>query len=532
KTISKLIEIGVLCNNSELKYKDNEWTVDGEVTEGALVVLAAKAGIKKEELHQRHKRIKEHPFDPSRKLMSTVHVVEDRKIAYVKGAPERVLERCSYYFTQGKVKKLDAATKEKIMNKNSEFASSGLRVLALAFKEVKGDHHDINEVESNLCFVGLVSIRDPPQESVKESIEKCKMAGIKVVMITGDSEPTARAISQELGILTKDSHSITGPELDSMDDEEFLKVVENITVYARVTPEHKLRIVNAFQAKGHIVAMTGDGVNDAPALKKADIGVAMGMKGTEVAKEAAEIVLKDDNFTTIVKAVEEGRNIYSNIRRFIYYLLVGNISEVIVLVLAVLIGAPLPLTALMYLFLNLVTSDFPAIGLALEKVNPRIMRQKPRDPQEGILSDYIMLKIAQLIPLVVLGTLTTFMWFLLMKKTPLPEAQTAAFVTLIMFELFHAYNARSLQESVFSIGIFSNKYLNIGVLASFLATLTLLYFPPAARVFGVVPLNTSEWISITLMAASILFFMEIEKVVVSSEIKERKKLELYPTRED
>lgn len=529
-SIAKLIEIGVLCNNSSLNKKDDEWHIDGEVTEGALVVLAEKAGIKKEEIHKLNTRLKEHPFDPIRKVMSTVHMKKDKRIAYVKGAPERVLEKCSKVLHNGQVYKITENSRSEILQKNQDFASRGFRVLALAFKEVTGDHENIEHVESDLIFVGLVSIRDPPEDNVRESIEQCKMAGIKVVMITGDSLPTAKAIAKELTILGELDKSISGPELDKLSDSEFMKVVEEITVYARVTPEHKLRIVNAFQSKGHIVAMTGDGVNDAPALKQADIGVAMGRTGTDVAKEAAEIVLKDDNFTTIVKAVEEGRNIYSNIRKFIYYLLVGNLTEVILLVIAVLLGAPLPLTALMYLFLNLVTSDFPAIGLALENVNPNIMKQKPRDPKEGILSDYIMLKIAQLVPFVVLGTLVIFMWQLLLLGEPLKKAQTVTFVALIMFELFHAFNGRNIHESVFKGGIFSNEYLDSGILLSLFFVIVVIYFPPAQHIFGTVPLALTDWIPILLVSSSVLFFMELEKVAVNSEIKERKKLELYPTR--
>jgi len=530
-SVAKLIEIGVLCNNSDLNKKDDEWHIDGEVTEGALVVLAEKAGVRKESIHKKHTRLKEHPFDPTRKVMSTVHMKENKRIAYVKGAPERVLEKCSKVLHEGQVHEISENSKAAILQKNQDFASRGLRVLGLAFKEVTGDHENIDHVESDLIFVGLVSIRDPPEENVRDSIEQCKMAGIKVVMITGDSLATAKAIAKELDILSEHDQTISGPALDKLSDSEFLQVVEKITVYARATPEHKLKIVNAFQAKGHVVAMTGDGVNDAPALKQADIGVAMGRTGTDVAKEAAEIVLKDDNFTTIVKAVEEGRNIYSNIRKFIYYLLVGNLTEVILLVIAVLLGAPLPMTALMYLFLNLVTADFPAIGLALEKVNPRIMRQKPRDPKEGILSDYIMLKIAQLVPFVVLGTLVIFMWQLLLLDQPLEKAQTVAFVTLIMFELFHAFNGRSIQDSVFKGGIFSNEYLDSGILLSIFCTVVVVYFPPAQHIFGTVPLAWQEWIPIILVASSALFFMELEKVIVNSEIKERKKLELYPTRE-
>ena len=531
KTASKILEIGVLCNNSDIKKEKEAWVVDGEPTEGALIVLARKAGIIKLDHHKKFPRKKEHPFDPVRKCMSTVHLVQGKHIAYSKGAPEILLKKAKYYLDNGKIKKLNQTVIASFLNKNREYASKGLRVLGLAFKEHKGSF-ELKDVESGLVFVGLVSIRDPPEPSVKESVKLCKEAGTKVVMITGDNEITAKAIAVELGIFSEKDTIINGKQLDKLNDKDFEKIADDITVYARVTPSHKLRIVKTLQRIGHVVAMTGDGVNDAPALKKADIGIAMGRCGTEVAKESAELILRDDNFTTIVNAVEEGRTIYENIRKFIYYLLVGNFSEVLIVLIAVIVGASLPLTALMILFLNLVTSEFPALGLSAEKPSEKIMKRKPRDPKEGILSDYLLLKIGELVPLVVLGTIALYIWELVMKGGAVPKAQTIAFATIIFFELFHALNARSWDESIFTKRFFSNIYVLGGVLLSAILTIMIIYIAPLQKIFGTVSLGLHDWGLIFAVSFSIIFFIEIQKTLLQAEFKEREKMEIYPTRGD
>jgi Ca2+-transporting ATPase len=315
-----------------------------------------------------------------------------------------------------------------------------------------------------------------------------------------------------------------------MSGNEFQKIADKVTVYARTTPRHKLRIVEALQARGDIVAMTGDGVNDAPALKKADIGIAMGRCGTEVAKEASEIVLKDDNFTTIVIAIKEGRTIYSNIKKFIYYMVAGNFSEVTLILIAALLGVVPPLTPLMILFINLVTSDFPALGLCLEKPSPNIMKQKPRDPKEGILSDYLLLKIGIVVPWIILGTIALFMWELVVKSGTVPKAQTMAFATLILFELFHIFNAKSFDESVFSKRTFANPALFLSFGFSLFCTLVVIYWQPAQAIFGTLALSIREWVSITIMASMVVVWVEVQKSIVSSEIKEREKMEIYTTR--
>lgn len=529
KTLSRLLEIGVLCNNSEVKRKKKQWVIDGEPTEGALIVLGKKAGMLRSELHKRMPRKKEHPFDPVRKCMSTIHVSKGSHFVYSKGAPEVLIKKAKYYLNNGQIKKLDKSAINQFKKKNKEYASKGLRVLGLAFKEHKGSF-ELKNVEAGLIFVGLVSIRDPPEPSAKESIKKCKEAGIKVVMITGDNEITAKAIGSELGIYNEGGLILTGKKVQQMSDSDLEKSINNVTVYARVAPAHKLRIVKILQKVGHIVAMTGDGVNDAPALKRADIGIAMGRCGTEVAKESSELILKDDNFTTITNAVEEGRTIYENIRKFIYYLLVGNFSEVLIVLIAVMVGMNLPLTALMILFINLVTSELPALGLSFEKPSDRIMKQKPRDPKEGILSSYVIYKIGQIVPFVVLGTIVLYQWELVMGVKSIPKAQTIAFATIIFFELFHAFNARSWDRSIFTKEFFSNIYIIGGILLAALLTITVIYWTPLQSIFGTVALNVYDWILILIVSMSVIFYVEIQKTLIELEWKERKKSEIYPTR--
>ncbi|MBU0980520.1 MAG: HAD-IC family P-type ATPase [Nanoarchaeota archaeon] len=528
KTISRILEIGVLCNNSDLKKDKHDWIVDGEPVEGALIVLAKKAGFEKWEYQNKFLRKTEHPFDSERKLMSTVHTYRGKHFVHSKGAPEMLLKKAHYYLHNGKILPLDKKTKDRFLEKNNQYGSKGLSVLGLAFKEHSGSHN-IKNVENKLVFVGLVSIRDPPHSNVKESIKECKEAGIKVVMITGDNEITAKAIASELGIFTEKNTLLTGAQLDKLTDADFEKIIDNVTVYARTTPSQKLRIVETFQRVGHIVAMTGDGVNDSPALKKADIGIAMGKSGTEVAKASSELILKDDNFTTIVKAVESGRTIYDNIRKFIYYLLVGSLSEVLLILLAVIVGVSLPLTALMILFINLVTSEFPAMGLSVEKASKQIMKQRPRDPKEGILSDFVIMRILGTTPIIILGVLSLYIWEMFVSGN-LAKAQTIVFATIIMFELFHAFNAKSWNSSIINKRLFSNKYVIYGVLLAFILTITVIYLPSLQNIFGTVALNAFDWVLITIVSSSIIVFVELKKFVLRIEMKERKKVEIYPTR--
>ena len=525
KTISKILEIGLFCNNAELKKHKELWLIDGEATEGALIVLSTKAGMIKKDYHEKFPRIKEHPFDPVRKCMSTVHSVHGSDIVYSKGAPEILLKKARYYLSNGKIQKMNNSMRTLFLQKNKEYAKQGLRVLGLAFKEHKGSL-ELKNVEKDLVFVGLVSMRDPPEPGVKESVQRCKKAGIKVVMITGDNEITAKAIASELGIFSEHDTLLTGKKLEAMNDNELIKIIDNVSVYARVTPAHKLRIVDLLQKSGQVVAMTGDGVNDAPALKKADIGIAMGRCGTDVAREASDLILKDDNFKTIVHAVEGGRNIYENIRKFIYYLLVGNMTELLIVFIAVLVGIDLPLTALMILFINLITSELPALGIGFEKASETIMKEKPRNPKEGILNDYLLLKITELLPLTVLGTIILFMWEWAIKKGGIPKAQTFAFATIILFELFHALNARSWRESILTKKFFSNPFVLLGILLGGFLTLTVIYYPPFQTIFGTVSLSFIEWIPILFVSSSVLIYRELQKTILQAEIQEIKKMGL------
>jgi len=528
-TLSKLLEIGVMCNNADLLKKQKDWIVEGEAREGAFIVLAKKAGIDKSDVHQKNPRIHEHPFDPERRCMSTIHNVKNKPIVYTKGAPEAILKKSEYYLEGGKIRKMTRREAELILKKSEFYASKGLHIMALAYKEHRGKTMELVRVENGLIFAGLVSMRDPPEPSAKESVEKCKKAGIRVIMLTGDNCSTAKAIAEELEIYIEGSKVVEGEELNTLQDTELKKIINAVSVFARVTPAHKLRIVKCLQDQGHVVAMTGDGVNDAPALKQADIGVAMGCRGTEVAKEAAEMVLKDDNFTTIVNAVKEGRNVYLNIQKTVYYLLATNFSEVILILVAVLLGVRAPLTALMILFINLVGDELPALSLAFQKSTDKIMKQKPRNIKEGIMSNYLLLKLVEPVPLMVLGTLVLYIWTLLAGGT-FAKAQTVAFATIIMFEIFHTFNARSWQDTAFTKNILLDPLPLLGMASSFIATLFVVYVPFLGRIFGTVPLALIDWIIIAGTAFSIVIFREIEKSVLTVEIQERAKMSIFPTR--
>lgn len=527
KSVSKMLEVGLLCNNSDIKQEENNWVVDGEPTEGALITLARKAGMIKLDYHAKYKRKKEHSFDPARKIMSTVHRYKGKDFVYSKGAPEYLLKKAKYYLHETGIQKLTPPIRMGFMKKNEEYALTGCRVLGLAFKEHTAKSLEIEHVESELVFVGLVSIRDPPDLMTIDSVKKCKDAGIKVVMITGDNEVTAKIIATEIGIYTKKDTILTGTELDKIHDDELERIIESVTVYARTKPSQKLRIVETFQKLGHIVAMTGDGVNDAPALKKSDIGIAMGLRGSQVAKASSELILKDDKFSTIVKAVEQGRTIYDNIRKFIYYLLVGSISEVLIILFAVIAGVNLPLTALMIFFINLVTSEFPAIGLSVEKPTKHIMHQKPRDPRESILNEFVIMRISATVPILIAGSLAVYL-FEMFKTGDVSKAQTVTFATIIMFELFHTFNAKTWNHTIFSKDFFSNKTLFLGILASVIMTLIVIYFGPFQAIFGTIALSLSDWILILSVSSSVILFVELKKLFLKIEIKEREKNEISP----
>jgi Ca2+-transporting ATPase len=490
-------ELGMLLRASTLNanaHYDGK-TVLGDTTEGALIVAAAKAGITKKDAEEKSPRVHEVPFTSERKRMTTVHKTpEGEYIIYVKGAPELIIERSTRILKDGKAKKLTAEERKELLAINENMANDALRVLAVAYQE-KLPKTDIAEcgdddLESNLVFLGLAGMIDPPRAEAKEANDRCRAAGIKTVMITGDHKLTAVAIAKELGMLHSDK-VLTGVELDAIGDEEFVKVVEDVSVYARVSPEHKLRIVKALKSKGEIVAMTGDGVNDAPALKQADIGVAMGITGTDVTREAADMVLADDNFATIVNAVEGGRSIYDNIRKFSFFLLRSNFDELLVIGSFALLGLQLPLNAGMILWINLVTDGGPALALTMDPPEEDVMKRPPRNPKEGILygriASILVTFVTQFLGTGVIFALAFYVW-----HRPLGEAQAMAFVQATLQELVIVWNCRSEKHSAFKLSFTSNKFLLVAVLVSAILTVIL----PYTGLFGTAPLNFTDWLII------------------------------------
>jgi Ca2+-transporting ATPase len=505
ESLTLLLTANTLCSNVNYDGKK----VLGDTTEGALVVAAAKAGLSKETLANTYPRLQEVPFTSERKRMTTVHKSPDGEIfSYVKGAVERLLERSTHILKDGKAVKLSPKEKDKILKTNENLASQALRVLAVAYKklpETKTGKYDEEDLEIDLTFIGLAGMIDPPRDEAKGANELCRNAGIKTVMITGDHKLTAVAIAKELTIMNEDDLAFTGAELDKMSDAEFKQIVEKAVVYARVSPEHKLRIVKALKDNGHIVAMTGDGVNDAPALKQADIGIAMGITGTDVTREAADMVLADDNFATIVTAVEGGREIYSNIRKFSFFLLRSNFDELLVMGVFALMALPLPLSAGMILWLNLVTDGGPALALSMDPSQEDLMNKPPRDPTEGILhgrfASILATFVTQFLGTGVLFAVAYFVW-----KRPLAEAQTMAFMQATIQELLIVWNCRSEKKSAFRLSFTSNKFLLVAVIVCGLATVMV----PYTGLLGTVPLNLEDWaIIIPISLSGLLILPEV-----------------------
>jgi len=494
--LNLLLGASVLCANASYDGK----SVIGDTTEGALIVVAAKAGMTKENLENMYPRVHEVPFTSERKRMTTVHKSPEGKLfAYVKGAPEIILKRCSNILRNNKATKLSENERKRVLETNGKLASEALRVLGVAYKELPphvSEKYEEEDLEKNLVFIGLMGMIDPPRDEVKEANRLCRQAGIKTVMITGDHKLTAVAIAKELGMLKSDT-VLTGVELDDMGDEEFDKIVEGVTVYARVSPEHKLRIVNALKKKGHVVAMTGDGVNDAPALKQADIGIAMGITGTDVTREAADMVLADDNFATIVNAVEGGRNIYDNIRKFSFFLLRSNFDELLIIGSFALMGLELPLTATMILWINLVTDGGPAIALSMDPPADDVMERPPRDPNEGILHGRLASILATFVTQF-LGTAIVFYIAYYVWGRPIGEARAMAFVQATLQELIIVWNCRSEKHNAFKVGFTSNKFLLISVIVGVLFTILI----PYANLFGAAPLTLTDWAIVVPIAFS------------------------------
>jgi len=524
--LRELLNCAALCNNAVLtkrglrisglfrnERKDSMWGIDGDPTEGALLVAAAKAGIWREELERKAQRVAEIPFESERKRMTVIYKTKNEGYkAYVKGAPDIILNLCNRELTRDGVKELTPDRRQAILHFNDEMASQALRVLALAVKKVQPGETG-GEVERDLIFVGLMGMIDPPRPSAVKAIKVCQAAGIKPVMITGDHKLTAQAVARELGILRgPNQYVVSGSELDQMTDEELAKHVMNISVFARVAPIDKLRIVRAFKQRGQIVAMTGDGVNDAPAVKEADIGVAMGQTGTDVTKEASSMIITDDNFATIVAAVEEGRGIYDNIRKFIRYLLSCNLGEVLVMFLGTLVGLPLPLLPIQILWVNLVTDGLPAMALGVDGSEPDIMRREPRRPDESVFARGLGKKILIRGTMIGVGTLLVFvigLWY----GVGLLAARTMAFTTLVFSQLFHVFDCKSEHRGIFEVGLFSNPLLVAAVAVSATMQLCVIYIPVLQSIFKTTALVGWQWLLILLVAGGPTVLIGLARVI-------------------
>jgi len=499
--LSLLLRTATLCNHASL-IENDAWSIVGDPTEGALLTMAGKAGIWKDELLEENPLIAEIPFDSLSKRMTTIHESNGDRTAYLKGAPEVVLSLASHFYDSGRAVELTDAKRESILASVRDMASEALRVLAFAYRPIEpGTKISPEEVEQDLVFVGLVGMIDPPREEVSRAIAVAKRAGIRPVMITGDHELTAKAIAQTVGLLQGQEQVITGMQLDKMSDEELQEQVERTSVYARTSPEHKVRVLEALKQRGHIVAMTGDGVNDAPAVKGADIGVSMGIKGTDVTRQASDMVLADDNFATIVKAVQEGRGIYDNIRKFIRLLLSTNLDEILLVAGATLLGLPLPMLPIQVLWLNIVSDGLPALALSVDPYDEDIMERKPRAPNEGIFHGMVLFVLAAAVVAFAAEMILLLVW----RNTgfvDLSRLRTIVFTSTVLFELVFVFNCRSDKYSLFRMNPFRNKALLLAVAASFVLQLAVVYVPFLQPLFKTVPLTASDWLIVVGIASS------------------------------
>ncbi|WP_425456458.1 calcium-translocating P-type ATPase, SERCA-type [Cohnella pontilimi] len=545
--LRRMTQVAALCNNAVLaqgeqaeepkKKKTSKaeeqpelegWKVKGDPTEGALLVLAAKTGMTRSALESLYRRTKEFPFDPDRKRMSVLVEHQGGRLLLTKGAPDLLVERCAYVLWDDQVMPFTATLRARVLQANESMAKDALRVLGFAYRDLKAHEtpDSDDQAETGLVFVGLAGMIDPPRKEVHEAIVKCRQAGIKTVMITGDHGLTAEAIARGIGIMQRGGRVVTGSELSSMSDADLDRIADEVHVYARVSPEHKLRIVQSLQRRGHVVAMTGDGVNDAPAVKAADIGIAMGITGTDVTKEASSLVLADDNFATIVAAVEEGRGIYENIRKFIRYLLASNVGEILTMFIAMMMGLPLPLVPIQILWVNLVTDGLPAMALGVDQAESDLMRQKPRPAKENIFARRLGWKIISRGVLIGLCTLAAFVLTLRAgdgDAASLVHAQTVAFATLVMAQLIHVFDCRS-SRSIFHRRFFENRFLVLAVLSSLLLMLAVLYVEALQPVFKTVPLGFRDWALVIVASGIPTFFMGIGSVLGTSKPKKGRKI--------
>ena len=516
--IKWLIGMTTMCTDVEISRENGKIELTGEPTEKAIVNKALDEGQNKIELYNVMKRVKDIPFDSSRKMMTTIHKIPTGYRVITKGAPDILLKRCNKVYENGNVTTLDYSKTKLIENQNNKMADEALRVLAIAYLDIPSlpSKIDSENIEKNLIFIGLIGMIDPPREGVKEAVTTCKKAGIKTVMITGDYIITAKAIAKDLGILRGSDLAITGEELDKIPQSILQKNIMNYSVFARVTPEHKVRIVKAYQSTGAVVAMTGDGVNDAPALKNADIGIAMGKNGTDVAKNAADMVLTDDNFVTIVEAVKQGRNIFDNIKKAVHFLIATNIGEIVTIFLGLLLGLKSPLLAIQLLWINLVTDSLPAIALGLEKPEADIMNKKPRDNKKGIFADGLWQKI--IAEGIMLGALTLVAFSLGNYLYGIEVARTMAFVSLGLLELIHSFNIKS-DESIFKVGLYENKYLMGAFILGAILQVVVVVIPSVAEIFKLVPLTQTQWLYTFGISILPLIIIELQKMFDKTDSK-------------
>ncbi|MBP3707239.1 MAG: calcium-translocating P-type ATPase, PMCA-type [Clostridia bacterium] len=504
-----VLELATMCTSVQIQ---NNGKILGDPTEIAIVEKANLLNKNRNELYEKYPKVNEIPFDSNRKLMTTIHKVGGKYRVITKGAPDILLERCTKFYSDGNISGLNYLKRNSLKSRNENMADKALRVIAVAYidLDILPKSMDDKFIENNLIFVGFIGMIDPPREGVKYSIKQCKEAGIKIAMITGDHIATARAIASDLGILRKNDICITGKELDQISQRDLEKNIMKYSVFARVTPEHKVRIVKAFQSTGAVVAMTGDGVNDAPALKNADIGISMGLNGTDVAKNASDMVLADDNFSTIVEAIKYGRNIFDNIKKAVHFLIATNIGEIATIFFGLILGFKSPLTAIQLLWINLVTDSFPAIALGLDPAEHNIMKKKPRSSKKSLFADGLWTKIIS--EGIMMGALTLVAFNIGYNKFGLDVARTMAFVTLGLLELIHVYSVRT-EESIWKSNIFSNKYLIGAFILGFIMQVLVVVIPSFTKIFELTPLNFTQWTYIFIISISSLVIMEIQKLV-------------------
>jgi len=505
--LQKILSISALCNKGNLLKKDGDYEIMGDPTEVSLLVLAKKAGLNKQILPE--KVVDDFAFSSELKFRASLIKSSSKKQLYSVGAFETILKKSSYFVKDNKKIKLDDKTRQEFLKKAESLAKKGMRVLALAYRDLPNQTNSVSKnLVINLVFVGLVGMKDPPRPEIKQAIQKARNAGIRIILKTGDHKETALAIAKEIGLVKGNAKVLTENDLKDLSKKEFNKTVKNVDIFARVTPKMKMRIVKALQEQGEIVAMTGDGVNDAPSLKRADIGIAMGIIGTDVARESSEIVLTDDNFSSIVNAIEEGRIVFQNVRQTSFYLITTNVAEDVTIVSSLIIGLPLPMLPIQLLYLNLVTDGVNDVALATEPGHNDVLNQPPRNKEEKILNKELIPFLLLTAGLMVVGTIPLFKYFL---PQGLDKARTVAFASMSMFQLFNVFNMRALKKSLFKIGIFSNKWITIALTASLLMMLGIIYLPWISKIFRFVPLSLGEFGIIVLIASSVFVVGEIYK---------------------